>query len=354
MSTSGTALPDWTRAFGESLYLATIRQSPSDFRVTENLAIEFSGDGEHDYLWVEKTRANTQWVARQIARHAGVRSSDVGFAGLKDRHAVTRQWFSVPRKGQVADWSAFASDGVEILDVARHQRKLRRGAHKSNFFQIALRATSNLPEVRTVEERLTRISLSGVPNYFGPQRFGHNASNLELARQLFGGERLHRDRRSIAISAARSFLFNEILGVRVRDGSWNRILPGELANLDGSGSVFQVDEPDEEIQRRCAEMDIHPTATLWGLQSGKPRSEISPGAITDIELDATDTHTDLKAGLERLAVKASHRPLRVRVHDLSWHFESDTLWLEFTLAKGAFATSVLREVAGIQSARSST
>lgn len=349
MSTAGTALPDWTRAFGEPLFVATIRQSPSDFYVTENLAIDFSGDGEHDYLWIAKTRANTQWVARQIARHAGVRSADVGFAGLKDRHAETRQWFSVPRKGQAVDWGAFACDGVEILDVARHQRKLRRGAHKSNSFRIALRATSNLPEARAVDERLKRISSSGVPNYFGPQRFGHNASNLELARQLFGGKRLHRDRRSIAISAARSYLFNEILSARVRDGSWSRILPGELANLDGSGSVFQVGEPDAEIQRRCAEMDIHPTATLWGL-----RSEFSPGVIQEIELNATEAHQDLKTGLERISVKSSHRALRLRVANLTWDFDDDALWLDFTLARGAFATSVLRELAGIQSARSNT
>ena len=354
MSTSGTALPDWTRAFGEPLYVATIRQSPSDFRVTENLAVEFSGDGEHDYLWIEKTGANTQWVARQIARAAGVRSSDVGFAGLKDRHAVTRQWFSVPRKGEAVDWGAFACDGVEILDVARHRRKLRRGAHKSNWFRVALRAKSNLPDVREVEQRLLQISGTGVPNYFGPQRFGHDASNLVLARQLFDGKRLHRDRRSIAISAARSYLFNEILSARVRDGSWNTVLPGEVANLDGSGSVFRVDEPDEEILRRCDTMDIHPTATLWGLRSEKPRSEISPSVVSSLERDATSVHRDLVFGLERLGANASHRALRLRIHDFSWTFEPDTLWLEFTLARGAFATSVLRELAEIQSARSST
>jgi tRNA pseudouridine13 synthase len=329
--------------------VATIRRSPSDFCVSENLAIEFSGDGEHDYLWIEKTGANTQWVARQVARNAGVRSSDVGFAGMKDRHAVTRQWFSVPRKGEAVDWGAFACDGVEILEVARHQRKLRRGAHKSNSFRIALRTTSNLPEVQVVEERLKEISRNGVPNYFGPQRFGHDASNLVLARQLFSGKRLHRDRRSIAISAARSYLFNEILSARVRDGSWNKILPGELANLDGSGSVFRVDEPDEEIRCRCEEMDIHPTATLCGL-----RGEISPSVVSDLEREATSAHHDLVLGLEQLGAKASHRALRLRIRELSWQLEPDTLWLDFTLPKGAFATSVLRELAEIQSARSST
>lgn len=344
MSTPGTALPDWVRAFGEPLYTATIRQTPSDFCVTENLAIEFSGDGEHDYLWIEKTGANTQWVARQLARHAKARSADVGFSGMKDRHAVTQQWFSLPRRGEGTDWNAFACEGVEILEVTRHQRKLKRGAHRSNSFRIALRAASTSPDVQAVESRLDEISRNGVPNYFGPQRFGNNASNLQLAGQLFGGKRLHRDKRSIAISAARSFLFNEILSARVRDGTWNRILPGELANLDGSGSVFQVDQPDEDLERRCEEMDIHPTATLCGLQSDKPPLAMSPGVIAQIELDAIEAHQEFKAGLEHLAIKASHRALRLRVQSLSWRFDDEALWLEFTLPKGAFATSVLREV----------
>ena len=347
MSTPGTALPDWARAFGEPLCEATIRRLPSDFCVTENLAIEFSGDGEHDYLWIEKTGANTQWVARQLARHAMARNSDVGFAGQKDRHAVTQQWFSVPRKGEGTDWGAFACEGVEILEVTRHQRKLRRGAHKSNSFRIAMRAESTLFDVQALERRLKEISRSGVPNYFGPQRFGNNASNLYLAGQLFSGKRLHRDKRSIAISAARSYLFNEILNARVRDQTWNRILPGELANLDGSGSVFQVDDPDEELERRCEEMDIHPTATMFGLQSEKPPGAMSPGVVAQIELDATNACSDLKVGLERLGVTPSHRALRLRAQHLSWHFEEDALWLDFTLTKGAFATSVLREIAEI-------
>ena len=341
MSASTRTLPDWARALGKPLLTATIRRQPSDFLVSENLAIEFSGNGEHDFLWVQKTGANTNWVARQLARHAGVRAADVGYAGLKDRHAITRQWFSILRRGDGADWPSFSCDGVEILDIGRHHRKLRRGAHDSNEFRIALRSDDALaPDRDRIEARLRCLAVRGVPNYFGPQRFGHGASNLDLAMQLFAGKRLKRDMRSIAISAARSFLFNEILARRVGEGTWDRILPGELANLDGSGSVFEVIEPDEVIERRCIDMDVHPTATLWGL-----RSDISRGVITEIERDATDGCSDLKAGLERLAVKASTRPLRLRVKRLSWHFDDDALWLEFTLPKGGFATTMLREVA---------
>ena len=335
-------LPDWSRAFGETLCKATIRREPSDFRVTENLAFDFSDSGEHDYLWVQKTGANTVWVARQLAAHAGVRAADVGYAGLKDRHAITSQWFSVPRLAGDVDWQSFSAEDIEILETRRHQRKLRRGAHRGNSFRIALHSPELMQASEGVDQRLRHIETHGVPNYFGPQRFGNNASNLDLARALFAGKRLRRDKRSIAISAARSFLLNEILSRRVNDSTWNRMLPGERANLDGSGSVFEVTEPDAEIERRCAEMDIHPTAPLWGL-----RSEMSPKVVQEIERDVTEAHSDLAAGLERLGIKSANRALRLRVADLSWNFDDNTLWLEFTLPRGAFATSVIREIVAV-------
>ena len=339
MPTLPGALPDWARAHGLPLFAASIRDKPSDFQVVENLGFEFSGSGEHDYLWVEKSAANTDWVARQLARYADVRPADVGYSGMKDRHAITRQWFSVPSRGD-ADWASFTAEGVTILDVRRHHRKLRRGAHAGNQFRIALRTSQVAAKREVAEERLGLMAARGVPNYFGPQRFGRIGANLDLARRLFAGARLKRDKRSIAISAARSFLFNEILSLRVADGSWERILPGELVNLDGSGSVFRAEAVDATIERRVADLDIHPTATLCGL-----RSEISDGVIETLERHAIEAHDDLKTGLERLAVKAGHRPLRLRVSDLSWEFEDDALWLEFSLPSGAFATSVLREIA---------
>jgi tRNA pseudouridine13 synthase len=335
------ALPEWARAYDAPLFAATIRDRPTDFQVTEILGFELSGCGEHDYLWVEKTAANTDWVARQLARHAGTRPADIGYAGMKDRHAVTRQWFSVPRR-EVGDWASFSAEGVVILDIQRHQRKLRRGAHKSNAFRIALRTRAASGMRQPVDERLASVAARGVPNYFGPQRFGHHGANLDLARRVFAGARLKRDKRSIAISAARSFLFNQILSARVANGSWECILPGELVNLDGSGSIFRVDEIDETIRRRAIELDIHPTATLWGL-----RSEMSRGDVAALERDATDTSADLRDGLEGLGIKAAHRPLRLRVADLSWEFADDALWLEFTLPAGGFATAVLREIATV-------
>jgi len=338
LPSTAAALPEWARAHGAPLFAASIRGEPADFQVIEDLGFDLAGDGEHDFLWVEKVAANTDWVARQLARHAGVRAADVGYSGMKDRHAITRQWFSVPRRE--TGWASFAAEGVTILDVRRHHRKLRRGAHSGNSFRIALRTPRAAALRQAAEERLACVADCGVPNYFGPQRFGRDGGNIDLARRLFSGARLKRDKRSIAISAARSFLFNEILSARVADGSWQQVLPGEVVNLDGSGSVFRADSVDETLERRAREMDIHPTATLWGL-----RSEISGEVIETLERNATDVHADLRTGLERLSVKAAHRPLRMRVADLSWEIENDALWLEFTLPPGAFATAVLREIA---------
>jgi len=311
-----SSLPDWARALGPTLFACRIRTTPSDFVVVEQLDVEFSEDGEHDWLHVEKTGANTHWVAEQFARYAGIKPRDVGYAGLKDRHAVTRQWFSVRRpSGEGIAWNAFEAEGVRILDQRLHRRKLRRGAHRGNAFRIALRADDVAQYVVPVAKRLARIEAEGVPNYFGEQRFGHDGGNVELGRAVVAGRRMSRNKRSIGISALRSLKFNESLDVRVRDGTWNRILSGDVANLDGTRSVFTFDDLTPELEQRCTDMDIHPSGSL--------------------------------PGIEEIGVEASHRPLRVRVSDLKWAFEGDALWLEFRLPKGAFATTVLREVATV-------
>ena len=318
-------LPDWARAHGAPLFNAAIRTHAGDFRVTEELAIDFSGDGEHDYLWIEKTGANTEWVARQLARHADVPARDVGYAGLKDRHAVTRQWFSVPA-WHAPDWSALEVEGVELLDVARHSRKLRRGAHRANAFRIVLRGEALSRHAQALEDRLRLIEARGVPNYFGPQRFGRQGSNVELADAWAAGKRLPRHKRSLAISTARSFLFNEQLDARVRDETWDRLLDGDTANLDGSGSVFAVDVVDDELRARCAAMDLHPAGELAGEGS-------------------TGSHGAWLEALRRARVEPGTRALRLRVAGLSGTTDGDSAFLEFTLPRGAFATSVLREIA---------
>jgi len=327
-------LPAWAHAHGSPLLAATIRTTPADFDVTEELGFEFDGNGEHDYLYIQKTGANTDWVGRQLAQFAEVPAKDVGYAGLKDRHAITRQWFSVPRWNAPV-WENLDCEGVSVLDSKRHSKKLRRGAHKANRFRIVMRG--ELPDGPALEQRLKGIRDSGVPNYFGPQRFGRNGSNLELANSWAAGKRLPRHKRSIAISSARSYLFNQLLHARVLDSTWNQLQPGDVANLDGTGSIFDVDELDDVLVSRCEQMDIHPAGILWG--DGADRSTVVKG------------HDDWLDALSKARVKAAHRSLRLRVDDLQWTVDADSLAIEFRLGRGAFATSVLREFASATDAK---
>jgi tRNA pseudouridine13 synthase len=316
-------LPAWTRAHGAPLFGATIRATPEEFDVTEELGYDFDGNGEHDFLYVEKVGANTEWLSRQLASFAGVPARDVGYSGLKDRHAVTRQWFSVPRWNS-PDWSLLEIEGASILEQARHSKKLRRGAHKSNCFKIVLRG--EIPDSSLLEERIRTIATMGVPNYYGEQRFGREGGNIRLADDWAAGKRLPRHKRSIAISSARSFLFNERLNEKVLDGSWNRISLGDLANLDGTGSVFTVDDVDSQIERRCTEMDIHPAGELAcdGSRCG---------------------HEAWQNAFDKARVKPASRSLRLRVIDLQVETGDKYAKLCFKLGRGAFATSVLREIA---------
>ena len=331
------AIADWARAYGASPVTGQVRRTAADFQVTEILDYDLSGTGEHDFLWLEKQDANTAWLAGKLAQHAGIREPDVGFAGLKDRNAITRQWFSVRRLSAAGtDWSAFELPGVTILDVTRHDRKLRRGAHSGNRFRICIADLVGDPVA--LEERLQLIRQDGVPNYFGEQRFGRDGNNLQLASDLFAGKRMRRNKRSFALSAARSWLFNHILQARVQDGSWNCLLDGESACLDGSNSIFAIDQLDQELQNRCHEMDIHPGGALWG--RGEPSCQ---GAVLVLEQAALKSFEEFRRGLEA-HVDQSRRALRLAVRDFAWETGAGQAWLDFGLSSGAFATAVLREI----------
>lgn len=322
-------LPEWCRAHGEPIGDVAIRRVPEDFRVTENLGVTFSNDGEHDLLQLQKIGANTDWVARQLAAFAGVKHREVGYSGLKDRHAVTTQWFSVPR-WHAPDWQRLDIPGVSVVEVQRHNRKLRRGTHRGNRFHLRLRDAS-VP-ARNWHDRLTCIRDLGVPNYFGEQRFGRNGNNVALVDRWAGGSRLPRHQRSLAISSARSLLFNNYLSERVDRDDWNQFRPGDIANLDGTGSVFSVDVVDADIARRCDTFDIHPTGPLLGdgEQNGDP---------------VDDAYAAWLRALQKARVKAARRSLRIIPVGLEWQLVGEILELSFELGRGAYATAVLRELA---------
>jgi len=320
-----------------------LRAVPEDFQVWEVPLVEPQDSGSHLWLEVRKRDANTPWVAGQLAAAAGVAPREVGYAGMKDRRAVTTQWFSVGlQEAADTDWSGWEIPGVTILQARRHGRKLQRGALRGNRFMITVRKLQGRTE--SLADRLAMAAAAGVPNYFGPQRFGHGGGNLERAtRWLQRGGRIRRSERSIYLSAARSYLFNEVLAERVGLGSWNRLLSGELVLLDGTRSTFAAETPDAELERRCERFDIHPTGPLPGLTRGR-RGECASGEAAALEEAVLAKHQDLVTALQAQRVDADRRSLRVLPTGLDWRFDGADLELEFALPPGAYATSLLREL----------
>jgi tRNA pseudouridine13 synthase len=319
---------------------ARIRVRPEDFAVVEDIGYRPSGHGEHLWLDVEKRGLNTMDVAARLAERAGITARHVGFAGLKDRNAVTRQPFTLHLPGaRDPDVSAWSDGRMQVLAATRHDRKIRRGRLAGNRFELVLRDVRGDPEI--IAARLARIAERGVPNAFGEQRFGGN--NVARAYALFRGE-LRRSpskrKRGFYLSAARSLIFNRVLDARVREASWDRVVDGDVVMLDGSRSRFVADAADPEIARRAAALDLHPTGPL----AGTGETGVS-GAAARLEKSVLDAHVELVEGLQRFRLEADRRPLRMRVVDLAWRFAADdVLELSFSLGPGCYATTVLREV----------
>jgi len=336
-------LPDWPRSMGLPEVSGELRAAAEDFQVWELPLVEPEGSGSHLWLEVQKRDANTQWVAERLAAAAGVPARDVGFAGMKDRHAVTTQWFSIGlQEAADHDWTRWEIPGVTFLQAQRHGRKLQRGALRGNRFRLVVRNLRGRPE--TLAGRLEQAARAGIPNYFGPQRFGHGGANVErAARWLERGGRIRRSERSVYLSALRSFLFNTVLAERVRRRNWNRLEDGDVAMLDGSRSTFGIDRVDAELESRCAAFDIHPTGPLPGRPRGR-RGGAATAEAAAIEEAALAQCEDLVAALQGAGVDADRRSLRVLPAGLQWRIEDTALVLEFALPPGAYATSVLREL----------
>lgn len=328
-----SALP---RAYGAPVAHARLRVLPEDFEVVEELGYVPGAEGGHQWLWVEKRAANTAWVAERLAAYAGCRVAEVGYAGSKDRHAVVRQWFSVPRLG--VDWSALAVPGVRVLDARRMPHKLRRGALRGNRFRLVLRDVQG--DRAAIERRIVLMGAHGVPNYFGPQRFGRAGGNLRRAEVLGADGKLARRTRGFALSAARAEVFNAVLARRIDNGSWALGLPGEVWMLDGRRSIFGPEAASLELAERARRAQIHPTGPLWGrgvLRTG--------GVIARWEVEVAARYAAFCQLLERAGLEQERRALRAPVRALRDHWiDGKTLCLEFHLAAGQYATAVLREL----------
>lgn len=333
--------PAWPYAHGAPLAAGEYRAVPEDFVVEERLDFTPEGEGEHLWLWIEKRDLTTLELVRRLARACDVTPRDVGFSGMKDRTAVTRQWLSIHLPGRATPDDLIERLGntpVRVLEQHRHPRKLKRGVHRANRFR--LRMSGPVVTHPGLAARWQQLLEHGVPNYFGPQRFGNEGRNLERARAILArGWRKRDDREGLMLSTARSYLFNELLAARLDDANWATPLDGDVLMLDGSASIFSIDHSDAALVERAARLDLHPAGVLWGTGSSSARAEA--GAY---EARLLERHADLCAGLERAGVRLARRALRVRLADASLQCEDRACQLNFELPRGAFATSVLREL----------
>ncbi|GAB6195177.1 tRNA pseudouridine(13) synthase TruD [Lysobacter xanthus] len=335
------------RAHGPAVLAATFRERPEDFIVEEIAGFEPSGSGEHLLLDVEKRGMNTVFAGRRIAAWAGVKEVAIGYAGLKDRHAVTRQRFSVHLPGREApDLVLLDSPSLRVLASTRHSRKLPRGGLAGNRFILTLRGVQG--DRRAIDARIAAIAARGVPNYFGEQRFGRAGDNVEQAIAMFAGRRVRREERSMLLSAARSELFNRVLAERVTRGCWDTGLDGEVWMLDGRRSVFGPEPATPELEQRLAAFDIHPTGPLWG--RGEPRTTGDCRALEDAVLGAEDA-VALRHGLEKAGLEQERRGLRLRPAGLAASRPADdVLELRFELPPGTYATCVLDALGDVTTA----
>ena len=335
---------------------AKLKSQFNDFIVEENIPVEFSGEGEHCWIYVKKSGCNTDWVAQQLAKFCGVKKMAIAYAGLKDRYAVTSQWFSVQLPGKpTPDWAEFESsfsdtdtvENIQVLQSFRHNRKLHRGALKSNFFKITLRDLSdNSDEMFTLlKQRCETISKNGVPNYFGSQRFGRNYNNLDQATKLFSNPRfkLAKHKRGMYLSAARSWMFNHILSKRIKLNVWNKRLAGDVFMLEGKSACFKDEITDQEkkleTKKRLSMNEIHPTAVLWGEGDIMVESQAA-----ELELAVIDQLPVYRDGLVAARLQVLRRACRVIPGQLESCREKDNFVLFFSLPAGSYATMVLAEI----------
>lgn len=313
-----TDLPLWPHAYPSSGASATLKSLNEDFIVTE-LPLQLpGGQGEHVWVEVEKNGANTAFVAQQLAEAAGLQERDVGYAGLKDRHAITRQWFSLYLpKGDTPDLTQLQHPEFKVLSQSRHVKKLRPGDLLGNRFRIVLREVAG--EHGAIEANLRAVAAQGVPNYFGAQRFGFDGGNVELGRAMLAREIRVRNpkKKGLYLSAVRSFLFNEVLALRIQQGLWGQTLPGDV--MDEAG---------------------RPTGPLWG------RGRVATtGQAQALENAVAARHATLCDGMEHAGLDQERRALVARPGDFSWEWpQADQLVLTFWLPAGNYATSVLNEI----------
>ena len=333
--------------FGKPESSGLLRSQMTDFKVFEQIPFLPCGEGEHLFIQVRKTGANTLFVARELAKYFKVKEQLVSYAGLKDRFAVTEQWFGVHVPGkQEFNLVDLVIEGVEILSYKRHNKKLRTGALLGNRFELILR---DVTAVKALTERWQQIIEQGVPNYFGEQRFGINGGNIERAQSLFSGQKVKdKKKRGMYLSAARSHIFNSVVNERIKQKCFDQVAVGDVMMLAGTQSVFHLDEIDETINQRFIEKDVDITAPMWG--AGDLMTSHEPLAL---EQKIADENPEFSQGLPRFGLKQERRRIRINVSETDLELlptddTKSTVKISFFLPAGCYATTILRELLNYQ------
>jgi len=355
MNTVDHSLVDFSElayADGQPGGRATIKDQFEDFQVDEVLGFEPTGSGEHLYLKIRKQDLSTTQVASLLAKHLGADPKAVGYSGMKDRRAVCTQWFSVPNPAaQDLSDDALGNPGLQVLETRSNDRKLRIGSHRANQFRLRLKAFSG--DLEELQARIERAILAGVPNYFGPQRLGRANSNVRQAQDYLlafdenrVGNRFSGKKKGMLLSASRSYLFNLILSRRVTEANWNKLLPGEVLNLDGTGRFFKARSDEErELRSRLEVLDIHPSGLLAG-KVGTKDPYIASDVVAELETETLSACPVLSAGPSAVGVMAGRRALRLVPRDLEYAFDKNdnSVLMSFMLPAGGYATALLREL----------
>ena len=330
---------------GGPLGRARFKELPDDFEVEELLGFEPSGVGEHCLVWAEKRDLDSNVAAARLADALGLRRRLVSHCGLKDRHAVTRQWFSLHMPGHPSpEPETLESEGLRVLRISRNTRKLRRGIHLGNRFTIRLREPDF--EVAAAAQRWSQIASRGAPNLFGSQRFGHEGRNVEKALAMFRGEFIPGDRllRGLLISAVRSHLFNAVVAERMRLGLWDVAQASEVYGFPDNGTLLLIENQRGDEMQRFADGRLELTAPLWGC------GELTTaGAVRDLEMAVMSRYPELTAGLEAAGLRQERRVMRLRPIQPAFSTLPDgDLELSFDLPRGTYATTLLRELAMLE------
>ncbi len=321
-----------------------LRASPEDFVVDEEPAYMPSGTGDHVFVRIEKRGLTTPQAVERIARALAVNARDIGVAGMKDRHAVTRQWLSLPPPVTPEAAAALVLDDVKILEHARHPHKLRTGHVRANRFVLRVRGVAPDAEAQARAIFDVLAAPPGAPNWYGEQRFGRDGDNAEKGLAIVRGERPPRDRKlaRLLVSSLQSKLFNDWLVARIADGLYTRVLAGDLLHKTGGGQFVCEDPSIDEPRLLAGEVGI--TGPMFGVSMRRP-GDGSPAAQREQALlDAAGLSTDSFASVRAIA-EGTRRDAAISVGAPSVRaIEQDAIEVSFSLPGGAYATAVMREV----------